>query len=388
MSNLPKPLRILFVTPVTPFSTASGSEQRSALMLQALKSVATVDVLQLQHGKKTQVEVIEDKGNNSVMAQVAGADLSFRRYQPKPQLTQLVERALQCEMGHYDLIVGRYVWPVCQLVIPPATPVIADLDDFKYRCAKNAPLNWASLRTRMEKALAAIFARRQLGRFRAVFFVSALDQRKAPHIASAVLPNVPYTSADLRVPVQSSFNVLFVGSLWYLPNVEGIDWFLKYVWPGVIRQVPSATLSLVGAASSRTRERWQAHPGVCAPGFVDDLGQAYANAALVAVPVLCGGGSNIKVLEALAHKRPCLVTRFCYEAFENDLVAGSDLLVASDANDFVRIMVESLRNPDKVAALATQGHATVTAAFTIAAFQATVVSMVAMTFSMKSKAHS
>ena len=126
MSNLPKPLRILFVTPVTPFSTASGSEQRSALMLQALKSVATVDVLQLQHGKKTQVEVIEDKGNNSVMAQVAGADLSFRRYQPKPQLTQLVERALQCEMGHYDLIVGRYVWPVCQLVIPPATPVIAD----------------------------------------------------------------------------------------------------------------------------------------------------------------------------------------------------------------------------------------------------------------------
>ncbi len=309
MRGMTKPLRILFVTPVSPFSIASGAEQRSALMLQALQGFASVDVLQLRQGKTTGVAAIEDKSNGCVAAQVAYADLSFRRYQPKPQLTQLVERALQSEMGHYDLIMGRYVWPVCQLVIPDTIPVIADLDDFKYRCTKDSPVTWASFRTRAEKALAAFFARRQLSRFRAVFFVSALDQREAPHLTSEVLPNVPYSCPNLRVPVQGSSNVLFVGSLWYRPNAEGIDWLLKHVWPSVIRKVPSATLSLFGAASSKRRESWQAHPGVFAPGFVDDLDQAYANAALVVVPVLSGGGSNIKVLEALAHRRPCLVTR-------------------------------------------------------------------------------
>ena len=377
MTDISKPLRILFVTPISPFSASSGAEQRSALMLSALQSLAKVDVLQLKHGKTTQVEVVEGKGkdNGCVIAQVSGADLSFRRYQPKPQLTQLVERALQCEMSGYDLIVGRYVWPVCQLFIPDTTPVIADLDDFKYRCAKEAPVTWASLKTRAEKALAAFFARQQLNRFKAVFFVSTLDQREAPHLISAVLPNVPYFSSDLREAIPGSSNVLFVGSLWYRPNAEAVDWLLRQIWPSVVRQVPSATLSVVGAASSITRERWQANPGVFAPGFVEDLGQAYANAALVVVPLLSGGGSNIKVLEALAHRRPCLVTRFCHGAFENELVAGSDLLVASNAKDFVRLMVESLRDPDRCAALAIQGHATVTSSFNADAFKATVVSM-------------
>jgi glycosyltransferase involved in cell wall biosynthesis len=169
---------------------------------------------------------------------------------------------------------------------------------------------------------------------------------------------------------------LFVGSLWYGPNAQGIEWLLKDVWPSVVLQVPSATLSLVGAAPSKVREMWQSHLGVFAPGYVDDIGQAYANADLVVVPVLCGAGSNIKVLEALAHNRPCLITQFCYGAFENDLVADTDVLVAKDAKDFIKKMVECLRDPVASAALAAHGHATVLTTFNESAFQATVRSAV------------
>ena len=59
---------------------------------------------------------------------------------------------------------------------------------------------------------------------------------------------------------------------------------------------------MIGAASPEIRSRWEKNAGVTAPGFVDNLDAVYGAAALVIVPIHVGGGSNIKVLEALELK--------------------------------------------------------------------------------------
>ena len=381
MNNALKRPRILFVTPVSPFSTDSGSEQRSALMLQALQSVGTVDVLQLCHGPDTHVSVRQQKGQNYVLAWLAGANLSLQRYAPKPRFTRLVESAMRQSIANYDLVVGRYVWSVCQLLIPENIPVIVDLDDFKYRWSALAPLTLSSLVIRVKKTVSGYFMRRQLHRFSAAFFVTPLDRQESPAIHSALLPNVPCLPPKflLSPPRANAYNVLFVGSLWYAPNAEGINWFLAHVWPEVVRQMPSATLTLVGAAPVKTLQAWERHSKVSAPGFVEDLGKAYANASLVIVPLLSGGGSNIKVLEALAFKRPCLVSTFAYSSFRDSLGDGVDVLVADTADAFIAKILNGFRNPSGAETIAMAGYQSLNLKFGSHGFMNTVASMIDQT---------
>ncbi len=371
--------RILFVTPVSPFSCASGSEQRSALMLSALCSVGDVDVLQLRHGQATEVSAGEENGRRSVLALVKGTDMTLSRYQPKLALTRDVERALGREMSGYQLIVGRYVWPVCQLVIPKSVPIVVDLDDFRFRYSSDSPWSWALTKERLTKALAHRFVRMQLKRFKGAFIVSAQDRYDVPGLPTAFLPNVPITTCAIPTAVPLSKNILFVGSLWYQPNADGIDWFLSHVWPQVRAREPEATLTLVGAASHSARTRWKIQPGVSAPGFVEDLAAIYQQANLVVVPIQSGGGTNIKVLEAMAHGRPCLVSHFVAKAFEDMLTSDKEILVARNANEFSAKTVQALSAQINLQGVADAGHYAIGRYFSLLLFKSRITDFVQTT---------
>jgi glycosyltransferase involved in cell wall biosynthesis len=353
--------RILFVTPVSPFANSSGSEQRSAMMLEALSQLGQVDVLILKHGEQTKVISASQSGQAHVLAVVAGSGLSFSRYRPKPALTNSIAHALGCPMQGYQLIVGRYVWPLCQLAVPHSVPLLADLDDFHYRYSPFSPWTLASAKERLVKAVTHRMVRRQLGRFTGAFAVSAQDQHEIEAISTlrtVFLPNVPFGAAPALTPVPANHNILFVGSLWYRPNADGINWFLKHVWPLVRAQEPRASLTLAGAAPAHVRAAWSTKPGVTAPGFVDDLAATYQQSRVVVVPLQSGGGTNIKVLEALSHARPCLVTQFVARAFEGCLAKDTELLVAGNAQDYATQLIASLAltNQDKTLAAAKAGH--------------------------------
>lgn len=371
------PPRILFVTPVSPFAMASGAEQRSGLMYQALCQLGPVDVVEISAGAADSVTTVQELGHTKVKLVVGGANLTLGRYQPKPRLNLALQDALGQALTQYRCVVARYLWPGCQLDIPASVPILVDLDDFKYRYGQDAAWSVATLKERMSKWLAHRLARRQLRRFTAAFAVSAADQAEVTELPSVFLPNVPLAQLAQPTPVPSSQKLLFVGSLWYRPNSEGVDWFLAKVWPQVLAANPGATLTLVGAAPAATRAAWAMHPRVAAPGFVDSLDDVYKQANLVIVPVHSGGGTNIKVLEALAHGRPCLVTQFVHTAFATAFVADQHLLVAAGPAAFAAAANQALASTAAMGALARQGHAKVAQLFTPQSFQDTVVQWVA-----------
>ena len=367
--------RILFVTPVSPFSTASGSEQRSNLMLSALTSLGQVDVLQLCQDAQTRVCKDSQNSDRSVLALVQTSNSPFTRYQPKAALTQDIERIMGCKILDYQLIVARYVWPVCQLVVPSRVPVIVDLDDFRYRYFKQTPWSWAQVKERLVKTLAHRLVRRQLGRFSGAFTVSEQDRREVSGLPTAFLPNVPMHALDHPSPVPNSKKVVFVGSLWYGPNVDGINWFLEHVWPQIRTQEPSATLTLAGAAPQGVRGLWEKNSGVTAAGFAPDLAALYQQANLVVVPIHSGGGTNIKVLEAMAYGRPCLVSSFVAAAYGNQFSDGKEMLVATGASDFVAKTVAALRLPSSLQSVADAGHFIVSNQFTHTLFTSRVTDL-------------
>lgn len=368
--------RVLFVTPVSPFADASGAQQRSRLMHVALSEDFDVDVLQLHEaGAATFSEPAPSPHGAGLHLEVGvpARRAILDRFKPQAALTRQIEQRLGAPLSRYDLLVGRYLWPVCQLECPAGTPVLADLDDWRYRYAASVPTSVAALRERVTKAVAFRLAQQPLARLAGAFVVSKQDGAELSRpIPTAFLPNVPSTiPAEVALaPIQP--RVLFVGSLWYRPNAEGVDWLLGRVWPIVRARMPEATLCLVGAAPAQMRSKWEQSPGVHAPGFVDDLALAYRDARAVVVPIHTGGGTNIKVLEALAHGRACVVTSFIQRAFAGVFEDPAHLLVAAGPEQFAAKLLQALQPGEPVDRMALNARSVVQRSFTPDMFKATV----------------
>ncbi len=378
-AGAPRP-RVLFVTPVSPFADASGAQQRSRLMYEALREIFDVDVLQLHETQGGGETVFSDPVRNAhggfdLEAGVPARRGILDRFKPQPALTRQVEQRLGGGLSRYDLIVGRYLWPVSQLECPAGVPVLADLDDWRYRYASLLPSSAAALRERLAKAVAFRLAQPPLARLSGAFVVSRQDAAELSRpLPTAFLPNVPLSIPAEVSPAPLAPNALFVGSLWYRPNAEGVDWLLGHVWPVVRARLPHATLRLVGAAPAAMRANWEQSPGVRAPGFVDDIAQAYREARAVVVPIHTGGGTNIKVLEAMAHGRACVATDFIQRAFADNFQDAVHWFAPAGAEAFAARLLQALQPGEPVDRMAADARAVVQQSFSHAMFRNTVQS--------------
>ena len=363
--------RILLVTPASPFAPRSGAQQRSALLHDALRTLGDVDVLLLE----------ADTGPTRLAPPEPGLlahaywhtyPLGWGKYRPDTMLADLLAQA-GVVPERYDLIVGRYLNPICKLRIPPGIRCVVDLDDWGYHYSAEG----SSFAARLKSAYAAWLARRQLGRFDAYFVVSQRDAAALSGQESTVLPNIPYAPPAQPLAATDSATLLFVGSLWYAPNREGIDRFLARSWPQIRAARPDARLLLVGAAPEAMRRAWEQHAGVRAPGFVDDLAAAYRDAAFSIAPIRSGGGSNIKILESLAYGRACVTTPHCADAFKTEL-QDAGLAVADPDPDFAQRCVDWLNDAPTRSNAAAQGYRAMQAHFSHARFTAEARNFCAM----------
>jgi glycosyltransferase involved in cell wall biosynthesis len=188
------------------------------------------------------------------------------------------------------------------------------------------------------------FERGLLARASESWMVSRLDLEGAHELCpSATLryaPNVVDVAAITPVPpAVDERRALFVANFTYEPNRKGLLFLLDEVLPRVWEQLPDARLALVGAGLEQPPS---ADPRVQALGFVDDLRDAYAGASCVVVPLLQGGGTPLKLIEALAYGLPVIATRRAVAGL--DVRDGQHCLVADDAETFVAALVKVLRD--------------------------------------------
>ncbi len=367
------PDKILLVSPASPFAPQSGAQQRTALMYEALRSLGEVDVLLLEPTRGPSQLAHPPPG---ILAHGFWHQrpLGIGKYRPDPALNQALGAA-GVDLGRYRLIASRYLNPICKLAIPPGVRTVVDLDDWGYHYAPGA----LALAARCKSSYAAWLAKQQLKRFSAFFFVSRRDQACHPELKSALLPNIPFNPPAQPLPQVDSSTLLFVGSLWYAPNREGIDRFLARCWPTIKAAQPQARLLLVGAAPPAVRQAWEQRPDVSAPGFVDDLGEANRDAAFSIAPIHSGGGTNIKILESLAYGRACVTTPHCASAFTSDL-ASAGLGVAQDDAQFAQLCLAWLADADSRRRSAEKGHAQIAAHYTPVLFADRVAQLCAPDF--------
>ena len=94
--------------------------------------------------------------------------------------------------------------------------------------------------------------------------------------------------------------IVFTGAMDWYPNEDGVTHFIETILPRVRRDVPGATLSVVGRDPSRRMREVAAASGVQVTGFVDDVRPHIMEAEVYVVPLRVGGGTRLKIFEALA----------------------------------------------------------------------------------------
>ncbi|MCB9913670.1 MAG: glycosyltransferase [Planctomycetes bacterium] len=129
-----------------------------------------------------------------------------------------------------------------------------------------------------------------------------------PETVAHVVPNgVDLAHFQPRAVERDPDELLFLGSLDYAPNVDGLERFLAEVWPALRAARPRTSLVVVGRAPSAELRR-EARPGVHVIPDVDDVRPYLARAAALVVPLTIGGGSRLKIAEALAMGCPVVST--------------------------------------------------------------------------------
>lgn len=229
------------------------------------------------------------------------------------------------------------------------TPAVMHMHDVAWvmweRMAQVAPIHLRPLvRTEARRIRANELA--GCGAVQACVNVSALDRAR---LLEAGVPGekvrVVLPGVDRLEPVQpphGSANLVFVGSMSYVPNVDAVTWFVREVLPLVAAAVPDVTFTIVGARPSAAVQRLAQDPRVRVTGRVDDVRPYYAAAAAAVVPLRFAGGVRLKILEAMALGMPVVSTTIGAEGL--DLESGRDLLIADSPARIAEAAIGLLRD--------------------------------------------
>lgn len=148
----------------------------------------------------------------------------------------------------------------------------------------------------------------------------------------------------------TSPQVVFCGSMDWMANIDGIDYFANQVWPRIRQLVPDARMKVVGRAASESliRRIRNAAPEWEFTGFVDDVRDHIAGAAAFVIPLRVGGGTRIKAFEAMAMGTPVVSTSIGVEGLSVE--NGVHYLAADEPAAFAA-QVASLLNDNKQSTL-------------------------------------
>lgn len=255
-----------------------------------------------------------------------------------------------------------------------AGPVVAHLFDVKStRAQQSAGLATTRRRTRMWRAESRVMRRLEEAGLSGVDLVLVPSDedvdvlaRLAPSARRARLAVVP-NGVDLRrftpTPAPRATRVLFFGSLHYAPNVDGVIWFVRDVWPLVRAEVPAAELSVVGHGPTPEVRGLGEVDGVEVVGDVPDAPPWYAATDVVVVPLRVGTGTRLKALEAMASARPLVGTRIGLAGLGLERLDGGPAWFADDAPGLARSIVALLQDPTMAARVGEVGRSHVEAQF-------------------------
>ncbi len=149
-------------------------------------------------------------------------------------------------------------------------------------------------------------------------------------------------------------SLVFLGSMDWMPNIDGARWFASEIWPRIKAEAPGTTLTIVGRRPTPEIQKLAAtDPAIRVTGTVDDVRPYLAEAELMIVPLRVGGGTRIKIFEGMAAGVPVISTRIGAEGLS--VTDGENIVLADEPEAFARKTIDILADVQKRRTIAESG---------------------------------
>ncbi len=159
--------------------------------------------------------------------------------------------------------------------------------------------------------------------------------------ADAVPTGVDADYFEARGPVTPVADLVFVGSLDWAPNIDGIDWFQREVLPLILRRKPDCSIAIVGRKPPRAiQELSSRYPGIQVTGTVPEVRPWLWGSKVSIVPLRVGGGTRLKIFEAMAAGIPVVSTTIGAEGL--GARDGDTIRIADTPEDFAAACIALL----------------------------------------------
>ncbi len=272
-----------------------------------------------------------------------------------------VERALSS--GEVDLCVADFLCAIPNVPMRGPVPIVHFSHNVEHmiwrRMAAVEKRGWRRALLENEARKLQLYEADACSRANLTIAVSEQDRAQLEQTApGSVISSIPTgVDVDYFSPSEASQlpdQLVFTGSMDWQPNEDAMQWFMASVLPLIRRDIPGATLTIVGRNPSKRLITMARRADVDVTGTVDDVRPYIAKAPVYVVPLRIGGGTRLKIYEALAMGKALVSTRIGAEGLP--LESGKHFIEADDAKAFADAVVALLRDPARRAALGDEGR--------------------------------
>ena len=205
--------------------------------------------------------------------------------------------------------------------------------------------------------------------FDAVTVVSEIDRARlrniCPDSTIEVIPNgVDIEQYQPNRPPEEEAVLIYTGSMDWYPNEDAVCYFAADILPKIRARLdeaksrqaglPCVKFYIVGKSPTDRVRKLAEQPGVIVTGCVEDIKPYMARASVYIVPLRIGGGTRLKILEALAMEKAIVSTTIGAEGL--DLVNGEEIIVADDPNHFAAAVVQLMADKQMRQRIGEKGH--------------------------------
>jgi glycosyltransferase involved in cell wall biosynthesis len=360
-------MRVLFVSPNVPWPPDSGGRIRTAKLLQAVRGLAEV------HLRAVLASPEDEAGREPLLAHSASVQL-FPRSAPGPLsrwtmpklqrwfLSEPLQVALAAELSaaRFDLVHLDEMFLARALPRECGLPVVVHhhkLDTELYGQLPGA----GELRSRFDLWKLRRLESEAARRYRHHILCSEEDssslRARHPGLDCSVVENgfdAEYFSPPAAPPPREPDTLLFLGTMSYGPNVDAARQFAREVLPRIRARRPSVVLEIAGG-DPVAEVLALAAPGVRVLGALTDVRPSLARCSAMVAPLRIGGGSRIKLIEALGYATPVVSTSIGAQGL--GFADREHLRIADGSAAFADAVVELLEDPKAALAMARRGRA-------------------------------
>jgi len=373
-------MNILFLTPRLPYPSDTGAKIRTwNLLLQAKKTGHNVILLSFVYDKEDvkgieiikkegiKVFIVDGKDKISVItilrALALNLPLTVAKYSGKKMRVMLREMMKNegIDIVHLDHIHMSQYADCCN-----GTPTVIDEHNVESvilrRYAEREASFLKKLILRSEYKKMAKFEKTQCFKASKIFVVSENDRNNLTKICGTginpeIIPNGVDTDyfTPPYAPHPAPFSIVFTGSLDWFPNEDGLIYFFTEIYPFIKEKIPRVNITIVGKSPSKRLLQFARNDNsVNFTGRVDDIRPFIANAKVFVVPLRIGGGTRLKILEAMAIGLPVVSTSIGAEGLEAN--NNEQLLIADTPDEFVEKVISVMEDEELEIRLGNEGR--------------------------------